>query len=196
MLKPAILSFCLFFSTGLMSQPFNLNPDINPVELKFKEHFISGTEKPVGRISINELRQETDTAYYFINGISMYAPTYVAVAGNNDSINLKIDLCKENWRQPHRSGSVQGKKKWEEKFKTEGDIGIRVITMGKPVRYGLVVFTGNDMEITLPDAFAAEAAEKNSGTGGWLKKNLLLLGLGLAVVVLMLLFIRKKKAKK
>jgi hypothetical protein len=176
------------------AQPFTLDEHINPVELKLEDHTKEGESKPAGRISVNKLTQETDTAYYYLGGFSIYGPSYVSLTSAHDSESLQIDLFKENWKESMQSGNVNGKSTWKTNFKTEGDFGIRIITKIKPSHHVLLIYTGNDMKLNLPSPFSGKPAT-TAGTGSWFKKNMLLLGGG-AVALLALLFFAFKKSKR
>lgn len=177
-----------------ISQPFTLDERINPIELKF-EDYKKNDEKAKGRISKNTFGQDADTAYYWIQGLSMYSPTFFTIAASDPAAELKINLCKENWKQPHKSGTVKGKGKWNTNFKTEGDFGIQIITNKKPVRYALVVWSGSEVKVDLPTPFKSGGATKSGS--GWLQKNMIVLVVGvIALAIIGFLLFKLKKAKK
>lgn len=177
------------------SQPFNLDPAIEPGELKFTDHFKNGVDKPVGRISLNALTQMADTAYYYIGGMSMYAPTSVALRSENENNDIRIDLFKENWKDVLRTGEVKSASSWESTFRTEGDMGIRVITNQKPADYSLLIYTGNDIDFTVPTAFRKKDTGSGTTTSGWLKKNTALVVAGIIICILLILLFRKMGKK-
>ena len=178
----------------LIAQPFNLSESVQPVELNFTEYKKDADEKAKGRISINPLSQEKDTMYYFIKGLSMYSPTYFSLNSADPGADIKVNLCKENWHTFHQTGEIRGKEIWKRKFKTEGDFGIMVIANKKPVRYVLLVWTGNEMKIEMPSVFKS-AADANKNGGGWFKKNMTVIIIG-AVALLGILFLLIKLKKK
>jgi hypothetical protein len=189
-----LLGTILLARPQLIAQPFNLTESVQPVELNFTEYKKEGEAKAKGRISMNTLSQDKDTMYYFIKGLSMYSPTYFSLNSSDPGADIKVNLCKENWHTAHQSGSVQGKGIWKSQFKTEGDFGIMVIANKKPARYVLLVWTGDEMKITMPAVFkAATAADLQKE--GWFKNNMLTVILG-AVAVLVILFLLVKLKKK
>jgi hypothetical protein len=176
------------------SQPFTLEEKIQPVELTWEE-YKKDDKKAKGRVSTKACNQDTDTAYYWIQGISMYSPAFFTITASDPSADLKINLCKENWKQSHQSGSIKGKGKWNTKFKTEGDFGIQVITTKKPVRYALLVWAGDEVKVDLPSPFKGGAAA--GGGEGWLKKNMTLVIVVLAALaVIGFLLFKLKRQKK
>lgn len=189
----AIISAALIVAlcTSATAQPFTLNPAIQPTALNFEDFTKEGDAKPSGRISINKLTQETDTAYYYIGGLSIYGISYVSVTTANDVENLQVDLFKENWTDKLKGGTVKGKSHWKETFRTEGDFGIRIITQTKPSYYALIVHTTNDIEPDMPSPFKNQQAVAMSGIGSRYKW-----WLAAAALLLVVLFIVYKKRKK
>ncbi|MGF2414900.1 MAG: hypothetical protein ACQUYJ_21355, partial [Ferruginibacter sp.] len=84
-----------------------------------------------GKINITTTTQNTDTAYYFVKGISMYQPVYVTVVAENSGEKVDIRLCKNNWKAPNKTGTTDAKGNWNAKFKTEGSFGIMMITKSR-----------------------------------------------------------------
>jgi hypothetical protein len=190
-----LLLIVLLMNGPLIAQPFNLTESVQPVELNFTEFKKEGDDKAKGRISINTFSQDKDTAYYFIKGLSMYAPTYFCLNSADPTADIKVNLCKENWHTAHQTGTVNGKALWKSQFKTEGDFGIMVIANKKPTRYVLLIWTGKEMNITMPAVFkTATAADLQ--TGGWFKNNMLTILLGTAAVLVILFLLFKLKKKK
>jgi hypothetical protein len=176
-------------------QPFNLTESVQPVELIFTEHKKDGDDKAKGRISINTLSQERDTAYYFIKGLSLYSPTYFSLNSSDEGADIKVNLCKENWHTSHQTGIVKGKEIWSSRFKTEGDFGVMVIARKKPARYVLLVWTGNEMNIEMPSVFKSAATATGSGSG-WLAKNkmiVIVVAVALSIIGFLLFKLKNKK---
>ncbi len=180
------------------AQPFSLDDNIQPVELNFTEHKKVGDEKAKGRISMNKLVQDEDTMYYFIKGLSMYSPTYFSLNSADAQADIKVNLCKENWKAIHHTGSVKGKSIWKNNFKTEGDFGIMVVANKKPAKYVLLVWTGEEMKIDMPSVFKGGDASVAGSNSGWFKKNMLVVLLGVVAlgVIGFLLFKLKNKGSR
>lgn len=192
-----LLLFVLLFATNkkLIAQPFNLSESVQPFELTFTEYKKDDAEKANGRISMNKLTQDKDTMYYFIKGLSMYAPTYFSLNTTDPDADIKINLCKENWHMAHRTGEIKGKGIWKENFKTEGDFGIMVIARKKPVKYVLLVWAGEEMKIIMPTVFKSPDGSDING-GGWFKKNMVLVIVGLVALLIIFFLLFKLKNKK
>ena len=185
----------LMAGTRLLAQPFNLTESVQPTELIFTDYIKTGETKPDGRISLNPLTQDVDTSYYFIKGLSMYAPTYFSLNSTDPAADIKINLCKENWHVVHHTGNVNGKGIWSCKFKTEGDFGIMVIANKKPVRYVLLVWSGNDLKVEIPSVFKT-ATEDDMKGGSWFKRHMMWLIGGALVLILIAFILIKPKNKR
>ena len=190
-----LFALVLMVQQKAAAQPFNLDDRIAPVELNFEEYKKEGAVKPNGRISINKLSQENDTSYYFIKGLSMYSPTYFSLNSADPATDIKVNLCKENWKTFHHQGQVKGKGIYKNNFKTEGDFGIMVIANKKPVRYVLLVWTGDEMKIDMPSVFKNGDNAASSG-GGWFKKNSTVVIIGAIALLIIAFLLYKLKNKK
>jgi hypothetical protein len=190
-----LLFTLLLLKKEAVAQPFNLDDRITPVELNFEEYKKDGADKPKGRISMNQLSQENDTAYYFIKGLSMYSPTYFSLNSTDPAADIKVNLCKENWHTFHQTGSVKGKNIWKSNFKTEGDFGIMVIANNKPAHYVLLVWTGDEMKIDMPSVFKP-ADGSSSSAGGWFKKNSTVVIIGVIALLIIAFLLYKLKNKR
>ena len=124
----------------------------------------------------------------------MYSPVYFGLTTKADSGNIKVYLCKDNWKTINREGETGSKAHWDTKFKTEGDFGIMVIPERKPANYTLVVWAGSeakDVGITSPFKGGAGAAQKSSG-GNFFKNNLMYIIIGLLVAIIAILMLKRK----
>ena len=190
------LSAFLFATVLTMAQPFTMNPDIVPVELNLHPFKPAGNEKLNGKISITSVTQVKDTLYFFVKGFSMYSPAYAGITVKDKSNSADVGLFKENWLKPSKGGNTGEKGLWEEKFKTEGDFGIRVIAKTKPCTYSIVVWNGNDVEVDVPSAFTyKEGGAADEGVGGFFKANWMYITIGALVIALLLVMLKLKKRK-
>lgn len=190
---PLVILLVVGFQDFLSAQPFTLE-DIQAQELKL-EDYKKDDEKAKGRINTTAITQEKDTLYFWVQGISMFSPTFFSITASDPAAELKINLCKENWKTPHKTGEIKGKGKWNTNFKTEGDFGIMVIAAKKPVKYALLVWVGNEVKVDMPSPF--KQGKDAAGGGGWFKKNMvLILVLLVAAAVIGFLLFKLKKQKK
>jgi hypothetical protein len=178
--------------TAVNAQPFTLNPAIVPTELKFEDFTAEGESKPSGRISTNKLTQETDTAYYYIGGLSIYGQTFISLTTAHEAEDLQIDLFKENWTDVLKTGKLTGKSKWKEVFRTEGDFGIRIITKTKPSYHALIIHTTNDIEPEMPSPFTNQKPSSTMATMLAKYKWPLVGGAALLLTLLFFVFKRRK----
>lgn len=186
----------LLFIAGqniVWAQPFNLDERINPKKLELKEYKKADTVK--GQINITEVTQKQDTSYYFVKGFSMYSPTYFGINTTDPDADIKINLCQENWQSIHRTGTLKGKGIWKSQFKVEDDFGIMIIANKKPVRYVLTIWSGIEMKIDMPSVFK-DADDTATKGGGWFKKNMTLVIIGIVALIIILFLLFKLKNKK
>ena len=181
----------LLLGTTAMSQPFTLDPNINPTELVLVNFEPPNQPLAKGMINVTDVTQVADTQYYFIKGFSIYSPAYFSITAKDKMEGLRVDLCKANWLGTSRSGVTDANGHWEDKFKTKGDFGIRVIAKNKPATYALVTWVGKEADIDMPTAFVYS----ETGAGGGNKNMLLYGGIGAAILLLVVVFIIKRKKK-
>ncbi|MFN8290293.1 MAG: hypothetical protein U0U70_08555 [Chitinophagaceae bacterium] len=193
------LLFLLLASSVLSvtAQPFSLDERVKPTELTLVEYKKDDSLRR-GRINVTGVTQVHDTAYYFVQGLSMYSPAYFGITAKSGSPNIKVNLCKNNWHTMDRTGGTADSAHWEVRFKTEGDFGIMVIPQEKPAEYTLCVWTGDEAkEVGISSPFKgsgdnAGKTEKAKG-GGFLKNNLLYIIIGVLVIAVALLAFKLKK---
>lgn len=144
-----LLLLIIFFTlstTITVAQPFTLDKKIKPVELRMTNYINKDKKDWNGKINITTTTQNTDTAYYFVKGISMYQPVYVTVVAENAGDKVDISLCKNNWKSPNKTGTTDAKGNWTAKFKTEGSFGIQIAKHNPSVKYKIMVWVGKEVE--------------------------------------------------
>jgi hypothetical protein len=188
-----ILLLFVLLSGVSYAQPFNLDEKINPIELTLvKNPDSTGIKK--GRINVTNVTQVKDTMYYWVNTLSIYSPTYFGISQDEATPgDIQIKLCKENWGAVDISGSTADSLQWNSMFKTEQDFGIMVIGPKKPVKYSLLVWSGDDKNtVEVPAVFTTYDKMKGKKTGGFGGK-ILYIGLALLAIVAIVLFIKRKR---
>ncbi|HOZ70703.1 MAG TPA: hypothetical protein PLU11_11460 [Chitinophagaceae bacterium] len=195
------LSIFMLFALALLSggllraQPFTLD-NITPTELLLVDYKKEDTLRR-GLINVTTVNQVKDTAWYFVKGLSMFSPVYFGLTAPEGNGNIRVQLCKDNWKTANRSGETGEKRHYQEQFKTEGDFGIMVIAEQKPASYTMITWTGKEAKevgITSPFKGEGEGAIKEQG-GNFLKENYLYILIGLMVVVIAYLVFKMKKSK-
>ncbi len=151
----ALIGFLLLLVFGqLVAQPFNLDKNIQPQELKMTD-FKKGDSLLSGKISVAVIKQVSDTAYFFVRGAGIYQQVILTASNRKPNQKLDIALCKESWNKPNRSGVIDNQKAYTEQFKTEGSFGIRVISKRPNPEYQLIVWIGDEpKKIKMENAFA------------------------------------------
>ncbi|MEP6676920.1 MAG: hypothetical protein ABJA78_17290 [Ferruginibacter sp.] len=189
----------LFFLSGLFlltaygstAQPFTMNPDIVPTELNLYP-YKPADKKMEGRMNATDVTQQKDTLYFFAKGFSIYSAAYVGITCEDKSNDLEIGLFTENWLQPVKHGNTADSGHWEQRFKTEGDFGIRVIAKTKPAKYSIVVWNGKDVEINVPSPFNYQQGG-GDGSPGFFKKNWVYILIAVLLIAVIILLLKRKK---
>jgi len=194
-MKTIVSVLCLLlYSTALSAQPFTLDKKFKATQLKLNKFDPPNEPKANGRISISKVTQREDTLFYFVKGVSVYSPVYVALQ-SDDSANsaIEVSLHKLSWKRAERSGTTDASGHWEDQFKTENDFGIRVVVKDKPATYTLMVWAGDESKIELPSVFKKVDISKGDNV---FRDNLLYFVIaGLVMLALVLLVKLRKKNK-
>ncbi|MBL0147057.1 MAG: hypothetical protein IPP48_16420 [Chitinophagaceae bacterium] len=153
-MKISILVFFSCFITILTNaQPFTLNKNIKPVELKLVPYKAKDSIWN-GKINITTVAQKEDTLYYFVKGLSIYQPIYISIASQNPKHKYEIKLCKDNWKSADRTAKLDAKGNWGMQFKTEGSFGLMVVCKEPLTNYKLLVWVGKELKnIGIPSPF-------------------------------------------
>jgi hypothetical protein len=146
-----LLSFLL--TQVAIAQPFSLNKNIKPIELKLVPVKLDHDTFMNGKIVSKDFMQKSDTAYYFVKGAGIYQPAYFSYTSMNKTDETQIFLCKNNWKKPDQVAKLKDGK-WSLLFKTEGSYGIMVVQKKSKVKYNLLAWIGNETKnISMPSPF-------------------------------------------
>lgn len=195
-----LFSFLFVFSLLsveiVKAQPFTLD-NITPTELLLVDYKKEDTLRR-GLINVTAVTQVKDTAWYFVKGLSMFSPVYFGLTAPEGNGNIRVQLCKDNWKTANRSGETGEKRHYQEQFKTEGDFGIMVIAEQKPASYTMITWTGKEAKEVGIDSPFKEGGDKEvkKGGGNFLKQYYLFILIGLLVAIIGYLVIKMKKSKK
>lgn len=141
-----LIAVFILTTTITVAQPFTLDKKIKPVELRMINYINKENESWNGKINITAVTQNSDSAYYFVKGISMYQPVYITVVTENSLEKVDVFLCKNNWKVPNKTGTTDAKGNWKAKFKTEGSFGIQIAKRNPSVKYKIMVWVGKEAE--------------------------------------------------
>lgn len=191
--KRWLLVVALFFSTVSWTQPFNMNDNINPIELIFHKYNPEKQPNAKGRINITEITQIKDTLYFFAKGMSIYSPIFVSVDSEDHSNKIKTGIYKMSWSAPNLNGKTDRKGHWDTHFKTEMDFGIMIVPKNTPAKYTLLVWSGDEAKIELPTTFKKDSGSKG---GGFSTITLLYVFIGIMALFMIYMFIKLQKKKK
>lgn len=152
MKKIKILLVALLCVGNVAAQPFSLDKNIKPKELVMRD-YKKGDTLMSGKICIVKIAQNKDTAYFFVKGAGIYQTVVFSMANRKPNQVLDVALCKNSWNKPDRSGRVEGKNNYIEKFRTEGSFGIRVISKQMKSEYEMVTWISDEPKrIVMPRA--------------------------------------------
>jgi hypothetical protein len=171
----------------LLAQPFTLNEKIKPTELKL-EPYRSGNSKTNGRIYGAVITQTQETQYFFVQGISIYSPSYVGITADNPSAPIQVSLHKAIWDRPALKGQTDSGGRWDAKFKTSGDFGISVTPDKLPATYAVLVWVGNEIDLPLVSPFKKSVGAPSSGRS-W--STTIIIVAGLLILVIAAIVLRK-----
>ncbi len=174
-------------AASAFAQPFTLDEKIKPTELKLEPYGQKG-EKTAGRLYGAVITQTEPTQYYFVRNVSIFSPDYVAIGSQDPSAPIQISVHKNTWEQADRKGQTDASGRWNTKFKTSGDFGIRVTPDRLPATYAVLVWVGNEVDVPMPSPFTKSSGVKTDVApftgGGWLGRFGLYGLVGLIVVVI------------
>lgn len=148
-----ILIFIVNFNNEVNAQPFSLDKNIKPIELKLQPY--KGNDSAFnGKAIAFKTKSQNDTAYYFVKGCGIYQPVLFKIECLDKKENVIVNLCKNNWKKPDQKGQTGDNAEWQYAFKTEGSFGIQVITTKKNTPYRIIVWLGNEpKKIIMPSPF-------------------------------------------
>ena len=197
-IKPLYILTILIFFVGQKTflQPLNMDTAVHPTELKLYKFDPKNQPGGKGLLNSTQVVQKNDTAYYFCKGLSIYSPAIVMVSAKDKNAPLQVSLHKWNWKEKSIEGSTDAKGIWSEKFKTENDFGIMVVTAKKPAVYNLYVWVGDEVKVSVPSDFVSMTEyEKKQPASSFFKKNLIYLVAGLLVIIAAIIIVIKKRKK-
>jgi uncharacterized protein YegL len=142
-----MVAFIMSVAFRLAAQPFTLDKKIKPVELKLEQLKLTGKDSlKNGKAAFVTVEQQVDTAYYFAKGFSTYQPVYFSITADNkaDAPQIKAFLVKQNWRKPDRICNFKNGVA-EERFRTEGSLGLMVISKKRNLKYHILVWAGKEI---------------------------------------------------
>jgi len=144
-------------TAAVVAQPFTLDKKVQPVLLNLISYKARDTALN-GKINTTDIVQVQDTSYYYVKGLSIYQPVVLNISSADVNNKMIIQLAKDNWKKPDKTGSLNSKGIWQATFKTEGSFGIQVIAPKKTIKYKIVVWVGNEpKKINMPSPFKETA---------------------------------------
>lgn len=145
-------AFFVTFASQVNAQPFALDEKLKPTELKLTDYAASDP-RTKGKVAIVEVTQKNETLYFFAKGISIFSPVMVFVEASNKADKLAVSLHKNTWNTIERSGETDASGVWTDKFKTGGDVGIKITARKFPAKYQIVLWVGDEIDVTMPTPF-------------------------------------------
>ena len=188
-----IIGILLLGISSGFAQPFTLDEEVKPIELKLSDDTRSGHEGEKGIVFFN--RVTDSTTYHYVTGHTMFQMVDVLVT-SIDGSPLRVSLNQDIWNddENEKSTSSSSDDMVNFKLRAQGSFGIKVET-NSPANslYSIAVIASPERKGYLGSAFrkikASEmetgggASGENSGDGGS-SNTLLYILLGVAVLVI------------
>ncbi len=140
------LLFMILLNSAVQAQPFNLDKTIKPAELMLIDYVSKTNPKWNGKMAMSDVTQRNENSYFYVRGMSIYQPVYFTIVAENPADKLSVELTKNNWKTPDKSGVTDQKGIWKMTFKTEGSFGIKVKKTSAASKYRLMVWVGKEPE--------------------------------------------------
>jgi hypothetical protein len=166
-----IISFLGLFFIGLIqvvSQPFTLDKNIKPVELKLQKDTRKGHE---GELFIATISSVDATKYYYVSGHSLFQDIDVIVTDFSNSENLEVELVNNSWGDVIKKQSTDNAENGIVNFKIRSlnKFGIKVTSpSGENLRFTIAVHANPEQKNYLETPFSkiskAEMQVKTSST--------------------------------
>lgn len=191
--RTTFLLLALLVSTAgpALAQPFTLDDKIKPTELKL-EPMRAGDAKIDGRLYGATITLTEPARYYFVQGVSIYSPSFVGVSADAP---VHIGVYKETWDKPHLEGDAAAGGRWDAKFKTSSDFGIKVSSDHVPATVALLVWVGNEVNAPMPSPFA-KGSSHATVAGSKMDVNILYVIIALlAGALIAVVFMKSKSAR-
>jgi hypothetical protein len=123
----------------------------------------------------------------------------VTLLAKDQAADITLQLLKDRWDHPHRSGSTKGTGQQAFRVRTQGELKI-MVTAVHPTPYLLAVWVGDDIKLPMKSAFVpmAEYRKRHSDAGGLGGSALTwaVAGLASAIVLLAAVLFAKKRPRR
>jgi hypothetical protein len=152
-----------------------------------------------GKITAVQSEIGTEPERYVLENLTILQPVHLIVRTKKAGENLKVQLSKHIWDQVEQEGSTADTGSAVFKFRTEGDMKIKVTSDdGQSHIYQIICWVGDAEKPSLKSPFVSMAAFKKNapaGSGGFAASPVLwaIVGLLGAIVVLLAIIALKKK---
>jgi hypothetical protein len=175
----------------------------------FNLQLVSAPEVKHGKVAIVEGVAGPSGQKLALGDLSVLQPVEVSIFTPGVDDDVRIELSKFILDRPARSGSTKGTASASFKFRTQGDLQIKVVSPDGPNVYRLLVWVGDEVTPEMPAPFITmEAYQKRTGTvvggaagaaaaasgGNSLVLWMIAGALGLIVALLAVLVLRRNKA--
>jgi hypothetical protein len=162
-------------------------PDAWKVQLK------SVPQIKKGKVALYQGTATPSGQHFALDDLSIVQPVAVALLAKNREDDLSLQLLKDRWDHPYRTGSTKGAGKASFAVRTQGELRI-LVTAPTPTPYQLVVWSGDDIKLPMRSPFIpmAEYQKRHPEVAGgmgryalWTFGALLVVVVGLAGALIM-----------
>jgi hypothetical protein len=122
---------------------------------------------PKGRIALVEGIADSSGDHFAQEDLGILQPVAVTLLAKDPAADVTLQLLKDRWDTPHRSGSTKGTGQQAFRVRTQGELKI-MVTAAQPTPYLLVVWVGDDIKLPMKSAFVpmAQYRKRHPDAGG------------------------------
>jgi hypothetical protein len=152
-----------------------------------------------GKIATAQSEVSTEPDRYVVENLTILQPVQLVVVTKKAGEDVKVELSKHLWDQVEEEGTTGATGSVIFKFRTEGDMKIKVTSAdGQSHPYQLALWVGDPQQPPIKSPFVSmDAFKKNAPAGGGIAASPVLwaiAGLLGAIVVLLAIIVLKKKS--
>lgn len=107
---------------------------------------IKNPEIPIGKVAYLEGKTDAEGIYLELKGLWITQPVELLLLAKSTKEDLRIELRKYHWKKPSQQGTTKGKGFCTFLFKTQGDVGIKILSPQGMRPFRLEVWVGPEVK--------------------------------------------------
>lgn len=161
-------------------------------------HLKTVSQIPKGKIALIEGIADSSGDHFAQEDLGILQPVAVTLLARDQAADVTLQLLKDRWDTPHRSGSTKGTGQQAFRVRTQGEMKI-MITAPQPTPYLLAVWVGSDIKLPMKAAFVPMAEYRKrhpeAGAMGGSGMTWALAAVAGAIVLLAVVLFAKKRPR-